>query len=149
MEITEGELRSPARAKSKTDSSRDFFPTTVWPNINWILPGVVLLVNITRLRGSSQTLLYFLAAGSLVRMTSWIEQRLLFPSLLRWRWSMNTDKALVDIIFYWRILPVLWIFKIVANFPLLSTSLDKKKREPCKGKSVSSDLGILYLAPKI
>ena len=40
-----------------------------------------------------------MAAGSLAGMISWIEWRFLLPSLFRLCWSMNTDKALVDIIF--------------------------------------------------
>ena len=38
---------------------------------------------------------------------------------------------------------------IAENARLLSTSSDQKKSEPCKGKPVSSDFGILYPAPKI
>ena len=42
--IIEGELRYPARAKATTDSPRDLVPTAAWPNVNWNLPGVALLV---------------------------------------------------------------------------------------------------------
>ena len=42
-----------------------------------------------------------------------------------------------------------YIFFNLRNVRLLSTSLDQKKSEPCKGKSVSLGLGILYPEPKI
>ena len=65
-EITEGDLRSPARAKATMDPPRYFFPTAVWLNFNWTLLGVALLVSITILDKSSQTLLYFFV-GRLAR----------------------------------------------------------------------------------
>ena len=40
-------------------------------------------------------------------------------------------------------------FKNLSNVCMISTSLAHKKSDPCKGTSVSSDLGILYPAPKI
>ena len=56
--ITEGELISLAREKSTTDSPRDLFPSAAWPNINWTLPGMALLVSIAILGKFSQTLFY-------------------------------------------------------------------------------------------
>ena len=42
-----------------------------------------------------------------------------------------------------------FLFFILANVCLLSTSSAQKKNDPCKGKAVSSDLGILYPALEI
>ena len=39
--------------------------------------------------------------------------------------------------------------KIVANIRLLSTSSAQKKSDMCKGKSIYSDIGIVYPAPEI
>ena len=42
-----------------------------------------------------------------------------------------------------------FFFLNISNVDLLYTFLAKKESEPCKGKSVSSDIGILFPAPKI
>ena len=47
-ETTEGDLRSPARAKPTTDYPKDLFPMVAWPNIHWTSPGVALLVSIAK-----------------------------------------------------------------------------------------------------
>ena len=65
-EIIEGDLRSPARAKSTSDPPRYFFPMAAWLNVNWTLLGVDISVSITILGKSSRTLLYFFV-GRLVR----------------------------------------------------------------------------------
>ena len=63
-----GELGSPARAKATEDSPRELFLMVAWPNVNWTLLDVAILVSIARLGKSSQTFLYFPAAGLLARM---------------------------------------------------------------------------------
>ena len=78
METTECEARISAREKATTDYPRDLFPMVTLQNVYWTLPGVALLVSMTRLGKSSQTLLYFLADGSLGRMVSSIEWRLFY-----------------------------------------------------------------------
>ena len=52
-EITESDIRSPARAKTTTYSPRDLFSMSAWPNFNRISPGMALLVSIATLRKSS------------------------------------------------------------------------------------------------
>ena len=59
IEMTEGESRFPARANSTTDSPRDLFPTVACANVNWTLPGVVILVSIEKLGKSLQTFYIF------------------------------------------------------------------------------------------
>ena len=62
---------------------------------------------------------------------------------------MSMDKALVDIIFIDKYYLFREFFKILANVRILSTSSAHKKSDPWKGKSFSSDIGIIYPAPEI
>ena len=136
-------------AKATTDSPRDLFPTAAWPNVNWISPGVVLLVSMARFGKSSQTLLYFSVTVLLVSMTSWIKQSFLFPGLLRWWWRINKDKTLVDIVVDQQILPVSSILKSQQTFVFFPLRRIRKKVIRSKEKFVSLYFGILYLAPEI
>ena len=57
METTESALRYPSRENTTRNPPRDLFTMVTWPNVNWNLPGVALMVTIARLRKSSQTFL--------------------------------------------------------------------------------------------
>ena len=48
IETKEGESRFPARANATVDSLRDLLPTVSCTKVIWTLPGVALLVTMSR-----------------------------------------------------------------------------------------------------
>ena len=56
METTAGASRDPVREKAETDSPRYLLPTDVCTNDGWTLPGVALLVSMSRFGKSSHKL---------------------------------------------------------------------------------------------
>ena len=68
IETTEGQSIFPARENITTGSLRDLFPTVVCQDVSWTFSGMAILVSMEILGKSSQTVLYFWAAGSLARM---------------------------------------------------------------------------------
>ena len=94
-----GESSDYIRENLVTDPPRDLLPMDACANVSCMSPGVALSARIEKSGKSSHTYLNFLLAGSLVRMSSWIERRFLLQTPFWHWWSINTDNALVDIIF--------------------------------------------------
>ena len=70
IETTEDESKLQARRNATTDYLWDLFPTDACTNVSWDSPSVALSVSMERSGKSSQTFLYFSAAGSIAHMMS-------------------------------------------------------------------------------
>ena len=156
--MTEGEPRSPARAKFWIYSPRDLFPTVEWPNVNWTSPGMDLFVSMARFGKLSQMLLNFSVAGTIARIASYTDPRFAFPSPLRGWLSRKADKAWEEIMIWIDKCYLVWSCKLclkkkswyssfLFNFARSTEKVSRVKEQLLSFMSLYTYLALVFSNP--